>query len=173
MALNFDSLSLLALISTSDLVANEIFYHTSCYKLMQFKSDKLKRDKSSTDWNSEWKKTKALVYVLSYIVEQEESNPSFECVFKDINQKYIDCLSELEILKQSGTTRITDKFLNAFPNLCLKSNNKESFFLFPDTASTLIKDYIESPGGFFIALRKILLLVQKNLLSRKTVFYMN
>ena len=53
MALNSDNPRLLALISTGDSVANKIFYQTSCYKSMQYNSDKFKQDKSSTDWNVE------------------------------------------------------------------------------------------------------------------------
>ena len=39
----------------------------------------------------------------------------------------------------------------------LKIINKNSVVLFSDTVSTLVKDYIESLDGFFIALRKIVL----------------
>ena len=100
MALNSDNPSLLALISTGDLAANEIFYHASCYKSMQYKSDKFKHNKSSTDWNAEWKKAEALDRVVSYIIEQKEFNPGSVYVVKDINQKYIEYLSELGILEQ-------------------------------------------------------------------------
>ena len=48
-----DNPRLLALISTGDSVANKIFYQTSCYKSMQYNSDRFKQDKSSTDWNVE------------------------------------------------------------------------------------------------------------------------
>ena len=70
--MNSNNPSLLALISTGDLAA-EIFYNASCYKPMQSKSDKFKRDKSFTGWNAEWKKVEALDSVESYIIEQKNS----------------------------------------------------------------------------------------------------
>ena len=59
MALNSDNPNLLALIFTEDLAAKEIFYHASCYKSMQYKWNKSKRDRSSTDWKAEQKKAEA------------------------------------------------------------------------------------------------------------------
>ena len=85
---------------------------------MQYKSDKFKRNKSSTDWNAEWKKAQALDRVVSYTVEHEEFNPGSVYVAKDINQKYIEYLSELGFLEQPNITRFTEKLLLAFPNLC-------------------------------------------------------
>ena len=87
MVLNSENPSLLSTISTGYLVANEIFYHASCYKLMQYKSDKFKHDKSLTDWNVEWKKANALDRLVSYIIEHEEFNPGSVYVVKDINRK--------------------------------------------------------------------------------------
>ena len=76
----FDSPSLLSLISTGNLVAHEIFYHASCYSSMQYKSGKAKHDRSST----ECKKAEALDRVVSYIIEHEEFNPGPLYVVKDI-----------------------------------------------------------------------------------------
>ena len=83
MALNSDSPSLLALISTGALAASGILYHSPCYKSMQYKSDKFKRDKSSTDWNAEWKKMEALDHVVSYIIEHDKCNPGSVYVVKN------------------------------------------------------------------------------------------
>ena len=138
---------------------------------MQYTSDKLKRDRSSTDWNAECKKAIALVRVLSYIIEHEEFNPGFVYVAKYINQKCIEYLSELGILEQPSTTRITEKLLNAFPNFCPKSINKNSVVLFSGMVSTLVKNYIELPDDFFIALRKIVLPVRKELFKQENTFF--
>ena len=94
MALNSENASLLALIPTGDLAANKIIYHVSYYKSRQYKSDKFKHIKSSTDWNAEWKKAEALDHIVSYIIEHKELNPGSV----DINQKYVEYLSELGIL---------------------------------------------------------------------------
>ena len=59
----FKPRSLLALISIGDLAANKIFHHASCYKSVQYKLDKLKCDRSSTDKKKELKKTEALDHV--------------------------------------------------------------------------------------------------------------
>ena len=71
MALNSDNSRLLALLSTGDLTANEIFYHASCYKTMQYESEKFKRNRNSTDQNTEWIKAEVVDRVLSYIIEHE------------------------------------------------------------------------------------------------------
>ena len=128
---------------------------------MQYTSDKLKRDRSSTDWNAECKKA----------ISHEEFNPGFVYVAKDINQKCIEYLSELGILEQPSTTRITEKLLNAFPNFCPKSINKNSVVLFSGMVSTLVKNYIELPDDFFIALRKIVLPVRKELFKQENTFF--
>ena len=97
-------------------------------------------------------------------------NPTgFVYVVKDIDQKYIDYLSEIEILEQPSTTRITEKLFNAFPNFCSKSINKKLFFLLSDTISTLDKDYIESPDEFFIALRKMPKIIDYKWLQRSVM----
>ena len=83
MALNSDSPSLLALISTGDLAASGIFYHSPCYKSMQYKSDKFKRDKNSTDWNADWKKAEVLDHLVSYIIEHDKYNPGSVYVVKN------------------------------------------------------------------------------------------
>ena len=163
MVLNSDNPSLLSTISTGYLVANEIFYHASCYKSVQHKSDKFKHDKSLTDWNLEWKKADALDRVVSYIIEHEEFNRGSVYIVKDINQKYTEYLSELGILEQPNITRFTEKLLLALPNLRSKIINRKSVVLFPDTVSTLVKDYIESLDDFFIALRKIVLPIRRKL----------
>ena len=92
-----------------------------------------------------------------------------------INQKYIDYLSELGISEQPNTTRFTEKILHALPNLCTKTINKKSVVLFSDTVSSLIKDYIELPDEFFIALRKIVLPIRKEIFKQKNNFtdYLN
>ena len=73
---------------------NKIIYHVSCYKSKLYKSDKFKHIKSLTDWNAEWKKAEALDHVVSYIIKHKELNPGSV----DINQKYVEYLSELGIL---------------------------------------------------------------------------
>ena len=57
---------------------------------MQYKSDKLKHDRNSTYWNAD---------VLIYIIEYDDFNPGSVYVVKDINQKYIEYLSDLRILE--------------------------------------------------------------------------
>ena len=54
----------------------------------------------------------------------------------------------------------------ALPNLCSKTVNKKSVVLFSDTVSTLVKDYIESLDDFFIALRKIVLPIPRELFEQ-------
>ena len=83
MALNSDNPSLLALISTWDLVSIEIFYIVSCYKPMQYTSDKFKQDRSLMNWNEEWKKAEALDCVVSYIIKQEKFSPGSVYVVKE------------------------------------------------------------------------------------------
>ena len=107
------------------------------------------------DWNAEWKKAEVLVCVVSYIIEYEEFNPGSVYIVKDINQKFIEYLSELGILEQPNTTKFTDKLLLALPNISSTIICKKSVVLFSDTESTLVKDYIESQDHFFIALQKI------------------
>ena len=170
MALNSDNSRLLALLSTGDLTANEIFYHASCYKTMQYESEKFKHNRNLTDQNIEWIKAEAVDRVVSYIIEHEENNPGSVYIVKDINQKYIDYLSELGISEQPNTTRFTEKILHALPNLCTKIINKKSVVLFSDTVSSLVKDYIESPDEFFIALRKIVLPIRKEIFKQKNNF---
>ena len=169
-ALNSDNSRLLALLSTGDLTANEILYHASCYKTMQYESEKFKRNRNSTDQNAEWTKAEAVDRVVSHIIEHEENNPGSVYVVKDINQKYIGYLSELGISEQPNTTRFTEKILHALPNLCTKIINKKSVVLFSDTVSSLVKDYTESPDEFFIALRKIVLPIQKEIFKQKNSF---
>ena len=173
MALNSDNPSLLALISTGDLVANEIFYHSSCYKSMQYKSDKVKRDKSSTDWSVDWKKAEALDLVVSYIIEHEEFNPSSVYVVKNINQKYVEYLSELGILEQPNTRRFTEKLLLALPNLCSKIINKKSVVLFSNTVSALIKDILNHRMVFLLHYERLHLIYEENFLIRRTIFQIN
>ena len=83
MALNSDNPSLLALISTWDLVSIEIFYIVSCYKPMQYKLDKFKQDRSLMNWNAEWKKAEALDCVVSYIIKHEKFSPGSVYVVKE------------------------------------------------------------------------------------------
>ena len=111
----------------------------------------------------EWKKANALDRVVSYIIEHEEFNRGSVYIVKDINQKYTEYLSELGILEQPNITRFTEKLLLALPNLRSKIINRKSVVLFPDTVSTLVKDYIESLDDFFIALRKIVLPIRRKL----------
>ena len=105
---------------------------------MHYKLDKLKRDKSSTDWNAGWKKAKSFDRLVSYIIEQVIHN-------------YIEYFSELGILEQLNTTRFTEKLLHALPTLCSKNILKKSVVLFSDVVSTLVKDYIELLDDFLIA----------------------
>ena len=56
------------------------------------------------------------------------------------------------------------------PNLCTKIINKKSVVLFSDTVSSLVKDCIESPDEFFIALRKIVLPIRKEIFKQKNNF---
>ena len=85
--LNSDTSRLLALLSTGNLTAKEIFYHASCYKTMQYESEKFKGNRNSTDQNAEWITAKAVDCVVSYIIEHEENNPGSVYIGKDINQK--------------------------------------------------------------------------------------
>ena len=170
--MNLDNSRLLPLLSTGDLTANEIFYHASCYKTMQYESEKFKRNRDSTDQNTEWIKAEAADRVVSYITEHEENNPGLVCIVKDINQNYIDYLSELGISEQPNTTGFTEKILHALPNLCTKIINKKCVVLFSDTVSSLLKDYIESPDEFFIALGKIVLPIRKEIFIQKKILLM-
>ena len=137
--MNSENTSLLTLISTVDLGANEIFYHVSCYESIEYKSDKFKRERSSTEWNAEWKKAEALDRAVSYIIEHKEFNPGSLYVVEDINQKYVEYLSALGNLEQLKITRFTEKLLLALPNLCSKITNKKSVVLFSDTVSTIVE----------------------------------
>ena len=136
----------------------------------KYKSDKLKRDRSSTNWNGERKKSEALDRVVSHIIEHKEFNPGSVYLVKVINQKYIEYLSELGILEQPNTTTFTEKLLLALPNLCSKIVNKKLVVLFSDTVSTLVKGYIESSDDFFVALRKILLPIRREIFERENNF---
>ena len=127
----------------------------------------MKRDRSSTNWNGERKKSEALDRVISHIIEHKEFNPGSVYLVKVINQKYIEYLSELE---QPITTTFTEKLLLALPNLCSKIINKKLVVLFSDTVSTLVKDYIESSDDFFVALRKILLPIRREIFERENNF---
>ena len=51
-----------------------------------------------------------------------------------------------------------------------KKIKKKSVVLFADTISTLVKDYIESPDEFFIALRKIVLPIRKEIFQLQNDF---
>ena len=124
----------------------------------------MKRDRSTTNWNGERKKSEALDRVISHIIEHKEFNPGSVYLVKVINQKYIEYLSELE---QPITTTFTEKLLLVLPNLCSKIINKKLVVLFSDTVSTLVKDYIESPDDFFIALRKIVLPIRRELFEQE------
>ena len=137
---------------------------------MQCESEKFKRNRNSTDQNTEWIKAEAVDRVVSYIIEHEENNPGSVYIVKDINQKYIVYLSELEISEQPNTTRFTEKILHALPSLCTKIINKKSVVLFSDTVSSLVKDYIESPVELFIALQKIVLSIRKEIFKQKNNF---
>ena len=127
----------------------------------------MKRDRSSTNWNGERKKSEALDRVISHIIEHKEFNPGSVYLVKIINQKYIEYLSELE---QPITTTFTEKLLLALPNLCSKIINKKLVVLFSDAVSTLVKDYIESSDDFFVALRKILLPVRREIFDWENNF---
>ena len=96
-------------------------------------------------------------------------NPGFVYVAKDINQKCIEYLSELGILEQPSTTRIAEKLLNAFPNFCPKSINKNSVVLFSGTVSTLLSYRMI----FSLHCERLYFLYGKNFLSRRTLFLMN
>ena len=125
------------------------------------------------DWNAEWKKAEVLVCVVSYIIEYEEFNPGSVYIVKDINQKFIEYLSELGILEQPNTTKFTDKLLLALPNISSTIICKKSVVLFSDTESTLVKDYIESQDHFLLHYKRLYLVYEENFLSRRTVFQMN
>ena len=58
----------------------------------------------------------------------------------------------------------------ALPNLCSKIINKKSVVLFSDTVVTLVKDYIESLDDFFIALRKIVIPIRRELFEQENNF---
>ena len=58
----------------------------------------------------------------------------------------------------------------ALPNLCSKIINKKSVVLFSDTVVTLVKDYIESLDHFFIALRKIVTPIRRELFEQENNF---
>ena len=134
---------------------------------MQYTSVKLKCNRSSTDWNVEQDKVEALDRVLSYINEHDEFNPGSVYVFKYINQQYIEHILELGILEQPNTTRFTEKLLHAFSNLCFKIINNKSVVSFFDTVSTVVKDHVESPDDFFIALLRFVLPIENELFKQE------
>ena len=91
-------------------------------------------------------------------------------VVKGIYKKYVEYLSELQILEQPSTTRFTEKLLHVLLKVCSNIISKRSVVLFFNTVSILVKDYNESPDLFLLLYERFFLLYEKNFLSITTIF---
>ena len=72
----------LKLLSTGDLMANELYYHGDCYKELMNKYNRINAGISSKEFDKQWMKARASSCVVNYILSEEDTNPG--SVFKVI-----------------------------------------------------------------------------------------
>ena len=74
MALNVNNQILLKRLAFGGVASNELFYHSSCYKSLEYENDRILKENDDNDSES-WAKAFALNKVVTYLYEENEKSP--------------------------------------------------------------------------------------------------
>ena len=73
MALNANNQMLLNRLAFDDVVSNQLFYQSSCYKSLEYENDRILKENDND--SESWAKAFALNKVVTYLYEENEKSP--------------------------------------------------------------------------------------------------
>ena len=109
MAIKTNNNLLLAKPATGSLVSNELFYHLDCYSLMSQNYQWIIERKDQHQIEEHWIKATSFESIITFIIEEEESQKGLSLVVRELNEMYIHMLREHGISEIVNTTRFVAK----------------------------------------------------------------
>ena len=142
---------LLRLLSTGDVAANEIYYHTQC--LCNFhnkfnKAQKQTKPNFTGQSESDQIKVSALNKVFSYMCNIEQEKPSKVFKVKNLENMHIELLMCQGIDVQSNVSHFTELLLEINTELEKRTDGKNIAVYFRRTADAFVMMLYQSPQVF-------------------------
>ena len=104
MALNVNNQMLFNRVACGDVVSNELFYHSSCYKSLEYENYRILKENDDNDSES-WAKAFALNKVVTYLYQENEKSPgrifSVNILEKNISMNW-PSMESMQILMSRG-----------------------------------------------------------------------
>ena len=104
MALNVNNQILLNSLAFGDVVSKELFYHSSCYKSLEYENDRILKENDDND-SEFWAKAFALNKVVTYLYQENEKSPgqifSVNILEKNISMNW-PSMESMQLLMSRG-----------------------------------------------------------------------
>ena len=104
MAIKTNNDSFLAKLATGTLASNEIFYHLNCYSSMSRNYQRIIEGKDEHQIKEHWIKAACFESIITFIIEEEESQKGLSFAVREFNEMYINMLQEYGISETVNTT---------------------------------------------------------------------
>ena len=117
MAVKTNNGSLLVNLATGALASNELFYHLDYHLLMIRNCQRINEGKDQHQIEEHWIKATFFASIITFIIEEEESQTGLSLVVRELNKLDIHMLPEYGISETVNTTRFAAKLIESLPNL--------------------------------------------------------
>ena len=91
-AVKINNDSLLAKLATGTLASNELFYHLDCYSSMSRNCQRITEGYDQHQIEEHWIKGTCFESIITFIIEEEESQKGLSLVVRELNKLYIHML---------------------------------------------------------------------------------
>ena len=161
---------LINLSSGPKISSNLFYYHAQCNINLFNQCSKINKLQKDEEIEKKWKQAEAFDSVVNYITEQEIVDLGSTFLVRELNTMYVEKLKMFGIEETIQTTRFKERLLAAIPNLVAHTVNNASVVLFDDQVQEIITQFVQSPDGFYDALRKVVLPVRSDVLKQENEF---
>ena len=145
--------------------ANELFYHSNCYKNLVYEYSKLNR--KSHEEPDVWTKAIALNRIVDYLYQSELERPGIIYRVRDLEKMYIEDLDGHGIQVHSHVTRFAEKLSSSIDGLVVKTQAKVTTVCFSSTIDEL---YWEHSQGYVKRLREVVEPIRTKMLKTENKF---
>ena len=101
--------------------------------------------------------------MLNHFIDADTENPGSTFSARELNSMYVDQLKAKGIKESINTTRFTKRLVENIPELYVETVDNKTQLVFKKIVKELVTDYVKSPDDFFLALRRVVSPLRKEI----------
>ena len=143
-ALKLNDTHVLALLSTGDLISNEVYYHSKCLKAFNYRyKSSLENDtKLPLDARRDFLEKLHFEKIVSFVNESHLLNGEVSFAVVELERMYTDLLDADGIYFSRHTSRFTERLKSSLPGFTVQIVNRKNTLICLDVVDNFVKDGI-------------------------------